>query len=151
MCIRDRDVTITDGGFGYNVGQQLLPRVSGNESGPPTTGNPFNLQVGATETDDRFEFTHDGALNSDAFRIAGTKHPTLEEGSLTIGKQGVVFSVDAEEGDIVTTGDITADGDLTVKGSLTLGDESTDTLTITGTQTVTGDTTQTGNLSLIHI
>ena len=52
--------------------------------GPSTTGNPFNLTVGATTTDDRFEFTHDGALNSDAFRIAGTKHPTLDEGTLLL-------------------------------------------------------------------
>ena len=143
-----RDVSIGDGGFGYNVGQTLIPRVSGGESGPPTTGNPFQLTVGATETDDRFEFTHDGAIESDAFRLAGTKHPTLYEGSITIGKQAVVFSVDAEFGHIVTGGDITADGNLTVKGNLTLGDESTDTLSITGTQTVTGDTTQTGNLTL---
>ena len=144
-----RDVSINEGGFGYNVGQTLIPRVAANESGPSTTGNPFQLTVGATETDDRFEFTHDGALNSDAFRIAGTKHPTLDEGSVTIGKQSTVFSIDAEEGDVVTTGDITADGDLTVKGNLVLGDDAaTDTLTITGTQTVTGDTSQTGNFTL---
>jgi len=143
-----RDVAINDGGFGYNVGQTLIPRVSGNESGPATTGNPFNLLVGATTTDDRFEFTHDGSIESDSFRIAGTKNPTLYEGSLTIGKQGTVFSVEGEFGHVVTAGNITADGDLTVKGNLVLGDETTDTLSITGTQTVTGDTTQTGNLTL---
>ena len=30
-----RDVSISEGGFGYNVGQTLIPRVAANESGPP--------------------------------------------------------------------------------------------------------------------
>ena len=143
-----KDVTISDGGFGYNVGQTLIPRVSGNESGPATSGNPFQLTVGGVTSADRFEFTHDSALISDAFKVAGTKDPTLYEGTLSIGKQATVFQVEGEFGHITTTGNITADGDLVVKGNMTLGDEAADTLSITGTQTVTGDTTQTGNLTL---
>ena len=143
-----KDVTISDGGFGYNVGQTLIPRVSGNESGPSTSGNPFQLTVGAVTSADRFEFTHDGAIKSDSFKIAGTKDPTLYEGSLSIGKSATVFQVEGENGHITTSGNITADGNLVVKGNLTFGDESTDTITVTGTQTVTGDSTQTGNFSL---
>jgi len=143
-----RDVTVSDGGFGYNVGQTLIPRVSGNESGPSTSGNPFQLTVGGVTSSDRFEFTHDSALISDAFKVAGTKDPTLYEGTLSIGKQATVFQVEGEFGHITTTGNITADGNLIVKGNMTLGDEAADTLSITGTQTVTGDTTQTGNLTL---
>ena len=144
-----RDVDINEGGFGYNVTQALYPRVIGNDAGPSTTGSSFALTVGAVTTKDRFEFTHDGAIISDGFRIAGTKDPTLSEGSLTIGKTSTVFQIAGDTGNVTSTGSITADGDLTVKGNLTLGDESTDTLSITGTQTVTGDTTQTGNLTLV--
>ena len=144
-----RDVTVSEGGFGYNVGQTLIPRVSGNESGPATSGNPFNLQVGAVTSADRFEFTHDGAIISDAFKLAGTKDPTLYEGTVSVGKNSTVFQVEGEFGHITTAGNITADGNLIVKGNMTLGDESTDTLSITGTQTVTGDTSQTGNLTLV--
>ena len=144
-----KDVTVSEGGFGYNVGQTLIPRVSGNESGPATSGNPFQLTVGAVTSADRFEFTHDGAIKSDAFQLAGTKDPTLYEGTLTIGKQAPVFQVEGEFGHITTSGNITADGDLTVKGNMTLGDDdSVDTITISAAQTVTGDTTQTGNFAL---
>ena len=143
-----KDVTISDGGFGYNVGQTLIPSVSGNESGPATTGNPFQLTVGGVTSADRFEFTHDSAIISDAFKVAGTKDPTLYEGTLSIGKQATVFQVEGEFGHITTSGNITAEGDLVVKGNMTLGDEAVDTISITGTQTVTGDTTQTGNLTL---
>ncbi len=144
-----RDVSVSDGGFGYNVGQTLIPRVSGNESGPSTTGNPFQLTVGAVTSSDRFEFTHDGAIKSDAFKLAGTKDPTLYEGSISVGKSATVFQVEGEFGHIITAGNITADGDLTVKGNMTLGDDATvDTITVSAAQTVTGDTTQTGNFAL---
>ena len=143
-----KEVDINSGGFGYNVGQALIPRVVGNESGPATSGSTFSLSVGGVTTKDRFEFTHDGAIKSDSFKIAGTKDPTLFEGTLSIGKSATVFQVEGENGHITTSGNITADGNLVVKGNLTFGDESTDTITVTGTQTVTGDSTQTGNFSL---
>ena len=126
-----KDVTISDGGFGYNVGQTLIPRVSGNESGPSTSGNPFQLTVGGVTSADRFEFTHDSALISDAFKVAGTKDPTLYEGTLSIGKQATVFQVEGEFGHITTEGNITAEGNLVVKGNMTLGDEAADCLLYT--------------------
>ena len=144
-----RDVTVTEGGYGYNAGQTLKARISGGNAGPETTGTQYNLSVATTTTDDRWELTHDGAMISDAFKIAGTKDPTLYEGSLSIGKTATKFQVDGENGHLTSTGDATFDGSLTVKGNLVFGDESTDTLTITGTTTATGDTTQTGNLELI--
>ncbi len=145
-----KDVTVSEGGFGYNVGQTLLPRVNGNESGPATTGNPFALTVGAVTSADRFEFTHDGALISDALKLAGTKDPTLYEGTLSIGKNATVFQVEGEFGHIITSGNITADGNLIVKGNMTFGDDAAvDTITTTANQTVTGDTAQTGNLTLV--
>ena len=145
-----KDVSVSEGGFGYNVGQTLIPRVSGNESGPATTGNPFALTVGAVTSADRFEFTHDGALISDAFKLAGTKDPTLYEGTISVGKQATVFQVEGEFGHITTSGNITADGDLVVKGNMSFGDDaSVDTITTTANQTVTGDTAQTGNLTLV--
>ena len=145
-----RDVAISEGGFGYNIGQRLYPRISGNTAGPSTSGTPYQLEVATITTADRFEFTHDGALKSDAFKLAGTKDPTLYEGTISVGKQATVFQVEGEFGHITTSGNITADGDLVVKGNMSFGDDaSVDTITTTANQTVTGDTAQTGNLTLV--
>ena len=132
------------GGFGYTVGQRLVPEVD-----PDTTGDTFLLDVATINSRDVYEISHDGAIISENFNVAGSKTPNLETGTVTIGDGTPVITLDAEYGDATFGRDLTVERNATIKGNINLGDDATaDTITIAAAETVTGDRQQTGNFTI---
>ena len=132
------------GGFGYTVGQRLVPEVD-----PDTTGDKFLLDVATINSRDVYEISHDGSIISENFNVAGSKTPNLEPGSVTIGDGTPVITLDAEYGDATFGRDLTVERNATIKGNISLGDDATaDTITIAAAETVTGDRQQTGNFTI---